>query len=233
MAADDAWRTFGPGAESAVDNFAPTGPRTTLRMEAGSAVHREAHLRRLREGCDALNLLAPWLPAAFAEALGLGTEGLLRLQVDPDRALLRARLEPLAALPTPYRLLARPHPLGDPRGDPRAPHKGLLGPWSARALADALEGGAADLLCLWPDGTLAETAIAAVALQRDRALLVPPPEGRVASLAEVLDLPGWAAARGLVVIAGPIPLRECARGTLLCFNAARGVWQAEILPHVP
>jgi branched-subunit amino acid aminotransferase/4-amino-4-deoxychorismate lyase len=202
-------------------------------MEAGRAVHGAAHLRRLREGCAALGHDAPWLMAAFDASLRLGGDGLLRVRVDPGQSLLRARLEPLTALPAPYRLLPSPHPLGDPRGDLRAPHKGLLGPWSARALAGARAAGAADLLCLWPDGTLAETTIAAVALMSEGSLRLPPPEGRVSSLAEALDLPGWAAARGLRIQIGAIPFRECARGTLLCFNAVRGVWQAEILPHAP
>jgi branched-subunit amino acid aminotransferase/4-amino-4-deoxychorismate lyase len=234
MAAEPVWRAFGPDAAASSDpGFEAPAPRTALRLEAGRAEHAEAHLRRLRDGCAVLGLHAPWLAAAFAEALALHGDGLLRLRVDPARAALWARLEPFAALPAPYRLLPRPHPLGDARGESFAPHKGLMGPWSAAALAEARAAGADDLLCLWPDGTVAETAIASVALHLDAALRLPPPEGRVASLAEALDLPDWAAARGLEICTAPITLPECARGTLLCFNAARGVWQAEILPLAP
>jgi hypothetical protein len=204
MAAEPVWRAFGPDAAASSDpGFEAPAPRTALRLEAGRAEHAEAHLRRLRDGCAVLGLHAPWLA------------------------------EPFAALPAPYRLLPRPHPLGDARGESFAPHKGLMGPWSAAALAEARAAGADDLLCLWPDGTVAETAIASVALHLDAALRLPPPEGRVASLAEALDLPDWAAARGLEICTAPITLPECAHGTLLCFNAARGVWQAEILPLAP
>lgn len=235
MPPESPWRSFGPGAATLEEGaaFGEAGPRTTLRLAAGGAVHGEAHLRRLMEGCAVMGRDASWLEAAFTEALSGGSEALVRMQVDPLWSVLRVRREPLNPLADPYRLLPRRHPLGDPRGDPRAPHKGLMGPWSAGALQEAQNAGAADLLCLWPDGTLAETALAAVAVRVGGSCLVPPREGRVASLAEALDLPGWAAARGLRLRTVPIPFEDCFQGTLLCFNAARGVWQAEILPSEP
>ena len=55
-------------------------------------------------------------------------------------------------------------------------------------------------------------------------------EGRVASLAERHLLPDWAAARGLALRTGAVTLQEALARGLRCFNAARGVWQAEVLP---
>ncbi len=57
-------------------------------------------------------------------------------------------------------------------------------------------------------------------------LLLPPPEGRVASLAERLDLPDWAAAQGLQLAQAPISLEMARQGQVWCLNALRGVWPA-------
>lgn len=131
--------------------------------------------------------------------------------------------------PVPCRLVPMIHPLAGRKWDPAAPHKGLTGPWPSEAWAEARRRGGQDALLLWSDGSLAETAIAAVGLERDGILLFPPPEGRVASLAERLDLPGWAADRGLRVESAPIPLSCVAEGQLWCMNALRGVWPAILL----
>jgi len=208
----------------------PPGPRTTLRIREGSVLHRDAHLRRLQEALDHLGIPRDWLDEAFAAAVGAASDGILRIRVVGAERHLLTRLEPWSPLPSPYRLQPAPHPLGEARGDPAARHKGLRGDWSAEALALARSRGAEDLLCLWPDGTLAETVIASVAVEDGLSLRVPPREGRVASIAEAEDLPRWAEARGRVLVRGPVPFREIAGKGLVCFNAARGVWQAEVLP---
>jgi branched-subunit amino acid aminotransferase/4-amino-4-deoxychorismate lyase len=140
-----------------------------------------------------------------------------------------ARLEPLPVSPDPYRLVVMPHPLNEGRSDPQAPHKGLSGPWSAAIRTEAQRLGGEDALLLWPDDTLAETAIAAVGLEVNGTLLLPPPEGRVASLAERLDLPAWAAGRGLRIEAAPIPRSRTQEGRLWCLNALRGIWPASLM----
>jgi branched-subunit amino acid aminotransferase/4-amino-4-deoxychorismate lyase len=121
------------------------------------------------------------------------------------------------------------HPLTEGRSDPKAPHKGLSGPWSAATRAEAQQLGGEDALLLWPDGTLAETAIAAVGLEVNGAFLLPSPEGRVASLAKRLDLPAWAAGRGLRIEVAPIPRSRMPEGRLWCLNALRGIWPASLL----
>ncbi len=122
-----------------------------------------------------------------------------------------------------------PHPMGDLRPDPLARHKGLSGPWRPQVLSEAWRQGAEDALLLWPDGTLAESAIATVALERDEFLILPPAEGRVASVAERMDLPRWAEERGWRMQHAPIVLADCARGQLWCLNALRGLWPATLL----
>lgn len=233
MALESGWTVHGsgppqdlPGEEPAH----PAGPRTAMRILAGAALHREAHLRRLQVALDSLGASRNWLDEAFEAALSGAGEGILRLRVLVQAQRLLARQEAWAPLPSPYRLSPSPHPLGEARGDPAARHKGLRGDWSAAALALARSRGADDLLCLWPDGTLAETAIASVAVVDDARLRLPPREGRVASIAEAEELPRWAEARGLALEHEPVPLSEIPGKRLLCFNAVRGVWQAEVLP---
>lgn len=226
------WRPHGPGAGQDLDWEAVAeapGPRTALRMEGGAASFGPAHLDRLGRGLRFLGQPEDWLKEAFEAALDLAPDGLLRLRAAGALRVLLARSEALPVLSAPYRLLAAPHPLGDPRRDSRAAHKGLLGGWSAAALAQARAAGADDLLCLWPDGSLAETAIASVAVVDGDRLRLPPLPGRVASIAEVLALPAWAAARGLEPRWESIAFGETFGKQLVCFNAVRGVWQADLL----
>ena len=233
MGPEPVWNPTGPGAVSNLEwnRLAECpGPRTTLHILAGQAVYREAHLRRLKVALASLGSSCDWLDAAFQAALAGAADGILRLRLLPGSAVLLHRLEPWRPAPTPYRLVPLRHPLGDLRENQAARHKGLLGNWSAAALALARAHGADDVLCLWPDGTLAETAIASIALIDPESLRVPPPAGRVASIAEGEELPRWAAAHGLSLHQAPIPLAEIAGSRLLCFNAVRGVWHAEILP---
>ncbi len=171
-----------------------------------------------------------WLPevepALTAWISNAGTAA-LRLQLFPDA--ISARLE---AVPVPfssYRLLVMPHPLGDIRGNDKAGHKGLLGAWDSQTRNHAEENFADDALLLWPDGTLAETAIASICLQVNDQLLLPPTEGRVASITEAVDLPPWAASLSLCIRRGPIALEEVSSGRLWCMNAVRGLWQAEVV----
>lgn len=194
----------------------------------------EAHLERLHAGASALGRHPSWLVEAAEELrywLGrhAAPEAALRLELHLDLQLLDARLEPLPHSATPYRLAPLPHPMGDLRPDPLALHKGLSGPWRPQALSEAWRRGAEDVLLLWPDGTLAESAIATVALERDGWLLLPPAEGRVASVAERLDLPAWAEGRGWTLHRTPIALEDCAGGQLWCVNALRGLWPAALL----
>jgi len=156
-------------------------------------------------------------------------EAALRLELHLDLKLLDARLEPLPLAASPYRLAPMPHPMGDLRTDPLAPHKGLSGPWRPHVLSEAWRRGAEDALLLWPDGTLAESAIATVALEVDGQLILPPAEGRVASVTERLDLPAWAEAREWTLSHAVLPLEICAEGRLWCLNALRGLWPAVIL----
>ncbi|MFN8009888.1 MAG: aminotransferase class IV [Holophagaceae bacterium] len=236
MAPEPAWRAFGPGRGHTMDPevlAGEPGPRTTLRLQEGEALLGQAHLDRLEAGLAHLGLQAPWLAAAFDEALaqaGQAGEGILRLRARAREGVLLARLEAWKPPAEPWRLLAAPHPLGDLRGNPAAAHKGLLGGWSEAALELARSRGAHDVLCLWPDGTVAETALAGVALPCGDHLRLPPRDGRVAGLAEAHLLPGWAASKGQDLRTGPVLLEEALARGLRCFNAARGVWQAEVLP---
>lgn len=237
MNPESTWRAYGPGRDRAVDPgrlAAEPCPRTALRIQDGEALLGPAHLERLEAGLAHLGRPAPWLGAAFAEALDEAGarkgDAILRLRASASEGVLLARLEVWKPLPEPWRLWPAPHPLGDLRGEPAAAHKGLLGGWSEAALGLARSLGAHDVLCLWPDGTVAETALAAVALPCGDHLRLPPTEGRVASLAEAHLLPAWAASMGLGLRAGPVTLQEALARGLRCFNAARGVWQAEVLP---
>lgn len=196
-------------------------------------MHGAAHRERIEEGLARLGHRGEASIPAWEEVLSGLEDGIVRVRVLADPGLLLWLWEPWAAPPQPYRLRPMLHPLGDLRGHPWARHKGLLGGWGEAALHQAQRSGAEDALCLWPDGTLAETAIAAVALRDGAILRCPPPEGRVASIAEAAFLPEWARRRGLALERGPVTLAEAAAQGLLCFNAARGLWQAEVLPSAP
>lgn len=228
---------FGPGAAAWPAGHplpAGEGPRTALRVVQGHPRHLAAHLDRLQRGAEALGRPAPWVGGLEAQlttwiAAGTPRGEVLRLALHRPDGLLSAHLEPLPRTPIPYRLAPMPHPMGDLRSNALARHKGLSGPWRQPALAEARRRGADDALLLWPDGSLAETTLATLALEVEGALLLPPWEGRVASLAETLDLPAWAAARELEVRREAIPLHRAAEGGLWCLNAVRGVWSAILL----
>ncbi|HEX9011583.1 MAG TPA: aminotransferase class IV [Holophagaceae bacterium] len=228
---------FGPGAAAWPAGHAlPTGegPRTALRVVEGHPRHLAAHLDRLQKGAEALAQPAPWvggLEAQLAAWIAAGARGeeALRMALHGSEGLLSAHLEPLPWTAIPYRLAPMPHPMGDLRGSALARHKGLSGPWRQPALVEARRRGADDALLLWPDGSLAETTLATLALEVEGALILPPGEGRVASLTEALDLPAWAAARKLDLRREGIPLHRVAQGSLWCLNAVRGVWSAILL----
>lgn len=225
---------FGPGAAGTDSPGTLPGkaPRTALAVHEGAPRHFEAHLDRLRAAARALGREVSWLAEA-GEALRLWLQvpgaAALRLTLDLERECLAAAAEALPAPPSPCRLVALPHPAGDLRSDPLARHKGLSGSWRPPAREAARRLGAEDALLLWPDGTLAETPIATVALERSGLLLLPPPEGRVAGLTERLDLPAWAEARGWRLREAPLTPAECAEGRLWCMNALRGLWPATLL----
>lgn len=225
---------FGPGAaRPPVDPPVGAIPRTALPVRQGVPRHLEAHLERLRVGSRALGHEVPWLSEARRDIehwLGRNAapEMALRLELHLDLQRLDARLEPLPQAPSPCRLAPMPHPMGDLRPHPLAAHKGLSGSWRPQALSEARRRHAEDALLLWPDGTLAETTIATVALERGGSLILPPVEGRVASVTERLDLPGWAQERGWVLRHGSIDLADCAEGRLWCLNALRGFWPATL-----
>ena len=227
-----AWRAFGPNARRLLGWEPPhdARPRTALRIVEGQGVHWESHLARLLSGAVSLEWDVSWLKAKEPEiADWISTAGMAvcRLHLFPDAISVR-----LEAIPDPclsYRLLAMVHPLGDIRGDARARVKGLLGIWDSQARTHAHEKLADDTLLLWPDFTLAETTIAAIGLQLHDKLLLPPLEGRVASIAEIFELPLWALSHGLIVQRRPIRLEEVSGGQLWCMNAVRGLWQAEVV----
>lgn len=231
-------RQFGPGSS----HQAPAGssetdrrPRTALPVFGGVARHLEAHIERLEAGAKALGQPVDWLGGLRSDLVAwleqaVGTEeAALRLVLDPGAALLSARLEPLPTAPRPCPLALLPHPLGARRLDPTLRHKGLGGPWGKDLLAQAQGLGAQDALLQWPDGSLAETSMAAVGIERGGVFWVPPPEGRVASLAERLELPGWAQARGLRIETAVLPPALAINGQVWCMNALRGFWPATLL----
>lgn len=226
---------FGPGATLSSPNLhVGATPRTALPVRQGSPMHLEAHLERLQAGARALGSTPIWLSEAAIDLRHwldrhAAPEAALRLELHLDLNILDARLEPLPQPAAPYRLAPTPHPMGDLRADPLAPHKGLSGPWRPQALSEAWRQGAEDVLLLWPDGTLAESAIATVALECGGCLTLPPAEGRVASVAERMDLPRWIEERGWRVRCAPITLAACAHGQLWCLNALRGLWPATLL----
>ncbi len=121
------------------------------------------------------------------------------------------------------------HPLGDLRGDTASAVKGLKGPWDFEVRHIAQANQADDALLLWPDGSIVETSLAAIGMEKGDRLILPPPWGRVKSIAEARDLPLWAQSRGLRIEFSPILLEEVSGGPLWCMNAVRGVWQAEIV----
>lgn len=227
---DTRLKAFGPGPGADYDPLAAV-PRTAARMEQGRIRHLQAHLDRLMASAAAMGEAAPWVGGedgaieAWAAGSSLGSTGVLRLRLHGNH--LWALLEPLPKTPSPYRLRLMPHPLETPARHPLAPHKGLLGVWNRAPLEEANSVGAHDALLFWPDGTLVETAIASIALEVGDELWLPPPEGRVASLAERLDLPEWAGARKIRI--QPFSATELDRGRLWCFNAVRGVWPGTLL----
>ena len=235
------YRLLGPGASGWPPGLrvpAGPGPRTSLRVAEGHPRHLDAHLARLQEGAQAMGAPVPWLLAlgeplvAWLRVQAPG-DGALRMSLYPAEGLLSACLETLPVTPAPYRLRVLPHPLGDLRGSTLARHKGLTGPWPTAALRLAQARGAADALLCWPDATVAETALALLVLEHRGRLVVPPPGGRVASITEALDLPGWAAERQLGIVEAPIHLRDLAEGRLWCLNAVRGFWPAMLEPESP
>lgn len=209
-------------------------PRTALRVEGRRAHTLDAHLARLKAGAAFLGKRVPWLDAASQELeTWLGTRnspeaGALRLRLHLELDLLEAELGPLPLTVQPYRLLVMEHPLALRRSDPATTHKGLCGPWSTQVLAAATQQGTQDALLVWPDGSLAETAIAAIGLEIEGVFLVPAPEGRVASVFEALALPAWAASMGYRICRGPISRDRIKDGNIWCMNALRGIWPATV-----
>ncbi len=225
-------RIFGPGAAAGFE-MGSRLPRSAARVIGGEILHLGAHLQRLQGSAAALGWNGAWLEAEFPRLADWvrkrSAAKAMALRLHLRETQLRAALEAIPATASPYLLLPRPHPLGHPGDEPLAPHKGLTGTWGAELLGPAKVAGASDAILYWPDGVLVETAIASIGLARDGELWVPPPEGRIASLAERLDLPPWAAARGWRCRVRPFTLADAAEGQLLCFNALRGVWPADVL----
>jgi hypothetical protein len=71
--------------------------------------------------------------------------------------------------------------------------------------------------------------MAAVGIELGGVLWMPPPEGRVASLAECLELPAWAQSRGLQIETAELHPSLALEGQLWCMNALRGFWPATLL----
>lgn len=231
-------RVFGPGMSRSPSKEFPGGdhmPRTALPVRGGIPHHLQAHLHRLETGAAALGQPVDWLQGLQTDLEAWLSSGnpleaaALRLVLHPEAGLLSAWLESLPAAPQPCLLVLLPHPLGAQRLDPVVRHKGLMGPWGTDLLGEARRLGAQDALLQWPDGTLAETTIASVAIETEGALLVPPPEGRVASLTESLELPAWAQSRGLRIESAPLHAYMAAAGQLWCMNALRGFWPATLV----
>ena len=232
-------RLFGPGRASgtaALPKSEGSRPRSALPVHGGAPRHLAAHLLRLAAGASALGQPVDWLldlqaeiEIWLAEKAVPGVGLALRMVLHLDQGLLAARLEPLPAPPQPYRLAVMAHPLGARRADPLVPHKGLSGPWWVEVLGAVRPLGVEDALLLWPDGTLAETAIASVGVELAGTLTLPPAQGRVASLAERLDLPSWAETRHLKLVVAGMSLAQARQGQVWCMNALRGIWPAMLL----
>lgn len=231
-------RLFGPGSTRADEASLGTSgflPRTALPVVQRVPQDLKAHLERLEAGAAALGQPVDWMTPLQAEleawlrsAIPEGDVA-LRLVLHPLAQVVVAQLEPLPKSPKPYRLAVLPHPIGARQTDPQVTHKGLAGPWGMAVLAQARQLGAEDALLVWPDGSVAETAIAAVALEIDELLIVPPPPGRVRSLAERLSLPDWAVNRGLQIHRHEVTLAQARTGQIWCMNALRGIWPATLL----
>jgi branched-subunit amino acid aminotransferase/4-amino-4-deoxychorismate lyase len=231
-------RLFGPGSSRLSPDSSLGGavlPRTALPVFGGHPRHLEAHFQRLEAGAVALGQPVAWLQGILGELrdwLVFSTQGgdsALRLVLDPGEGFLSARIESLPQVPQSYRLVLIMHPLWNRQTDPTVIHKGLAGPWELQVLATARGLGADDALLQWPDGSLAETAIASVGVETDGVLMVPPLQGRVASLTERLELPDWARFRGLRIETKAMPLLSARRGQIWCMNALRGIWPATLL----
>ncbi len=231
-------RQFGPG--TAAGSTPPTHrdgplPRTALPVVEGSPRHLEAHLRRLEAGALASGQPVAWLLGLqkdleiWLAAEVPGEDAALRLVLHPGHGWVSARLEPQPVAPRPYRLVVRSHPLGGRQDDPTLVHKGLAGPWAADILTTVRQLGAEDALLLWPDGSVAETAIASVGIELAGSFWIPPAPGRVASLTERLELPAWAATRNLKITMADVPLSLARQGQVWCLNALRGIWPADLL----
>lgn len=234
----NAVRLFGPGVLRLADAPALSSnhqPRTALPVFQGFPRHIEAHLHRLNAGASAmdqpvdwlLDLQGPletWLRASASEG-----DLALRLVLHPSEGLLSARLEPLPVAARPYRLVWRPHPLQACQGDPKTVHKGLSGSWGPGILQEARQSGGEDALLFWSDGSVAETALASVAVELEGVLWLPFTPGRVGSLAERLDLPAWATDRGLRIERRSLSKVQARAGRLWCMNALRGIWPATLL----
>jgi len=229
-------RYFGPSAAQQPPIPFPEGPcpRTSLRVGPHGPYDFPFHMNRLKVTAAFLGETPGWLndvEGDLTDWLVSGSalqERALRLRLHLEAGVLYAEVGPIPSVVKPYRLHPMPHPLSSLRMDPITRHKGLCGSWSRDALHAASEAGRQDALLLWPEGTLAETAIAAVGLEIGNALLIPPPEGRVTSIAEALALPDWAAQRGLQLQQFPIPLARIKEGQLWCMNAVRGIWPATV-----
>lgn len=221
------------GSGSALPDCAP---RTSVRLEAGSPRHPEAHRERLKAGLLALGAVSEWLdPAldqawAWARTQAHGAPLLaLRLVADPKTETVHARLEPIPQVIQPFTLMPLRHPIASDAERSLAAHKGCLGRWNVEMLHMAHSRGAQDALLHRADLTVVETAIAAVARLEGRRLFLPPKEGRVRSIAELWDLPTWADEHGWELISAPFSIQEARPGQLWCFNALRGLWPAQTL----
>lgn len=229
-------RLFGPGSSSqaSIQNESHR-PRTALPVLRGIPQHLEAHLRRLQAGAMVMGQSLDWPQAlqgeieAWLGALLPDGNAALRMVLHPEAGLLSARLEPLPVAVQPYRLALMPHPLAGRQADPAVVHKGLAGPWGVEILVAARQLGAEDALLHWPDGSLAETAIASIGVEIGDVLTLPPPRGRVGSLAERLDLPAWAEGRSLRMERAEMSLAQAREGQVWCMNALRGIWPAILL----
>jgi branched-subunit amino acid aminotransferase/4-amino-4-deoxychorismate lyase len=210
-------------------------PRTALRLSVAGPCHFDAHLGRLKAGAAYLGQNVDWLDAAALDLKAWleleipGKEGSLRLRLHIEQRRLTAEIGPLPQTPLPYRLVPMDHPMAPRHGDAATGHKGLCGPWSDQVIISAKEAGGHDALLTWPDGTIAETAIASIGLEAEDAFILPPLRGRVASLTETHDLPDWASHRGLQIKHEPIRMEQIRFGQVWCLNALRGIWPGTVI----
>lgn len=153
----------------------------TLRVEAGKALHLEAHVQRLASSVS--EVTGKTLPGVRwehivarlckenPEAAARGQLHLLALDQGERMLSLAAVLRPLQLSHTTEGLILSCHP--EPFCSPMARHKSLAYVFFARAREEAQKKGADEALIVAPDGRILEGSFSSLLLFSGRRVLVP------------------------------------------------------------